>query len=103
MHPGQLGGDGDDVDGPRPVALLIRSLITVVLTGCSSGFTEVAAASFSMASRSSSVSCVGTLTSTVTIRSPVVVPLFLAATMPLPRTRCREPLCVPGLIRNVTR
>src|SRR3954447_16123365 len=92
MHAGQLGRDRDDVDG-----VVLRSHChdsNRVL-----GETVVAAVSAWTAARCSSESCVGTSTSTVTMRSPVP---FLVA-MPLPLTRWREPDAVPGRNRSITR
>ncbi len=71
VHAGQLGGDGDDVDGLGATADHdVGSFVAA----------RLAAASCSIAARSASDSDVGTTTSTVTIRSPV--PFFVS--MPLP-------------------
>src|SRR5688572_10119752 len=102
VHSSELGGDRDHVHrlGSVPCAHdnFLRPGHRLVL-----GITVVAAASCSTAALRSSVSWAGTSTSTVTIRSPVVSPSRLELTeMPLPLTRWREPLGVPGRSRRVT-
>src|SRR5690606_35876245 len=97
MHAGQLGGHRDDVHR------LVTAASAHVDEPPVRGLTVVAAANCSIAARCASLSDVGTSTSTVTIRSPARSPRRLELVwMPLPLTRCRDPLGVPGFRRSVT-
>src|SRR5579872_343516 len=108
VHAGELGGHRDHVH--RPVGAVRRRLPGFLAVRwsvsrghgqtprCSRGDPSVARASASTAFRCSSLSVSGTATSTVTRRSPALVPDFT----PRPFTRNVLPFGVPGGTRRVT-
>ncbi len=102
VHAGQLRGDRDDEDRRvlgdvlTPAACSPPRASAAVI--CGRGSSCCVVAYFCSASRASSVSAVGTATSTVTSRSPVA---DLVAT-PRPRTRIVRPDGVPGATLSET-